>query len=104
MGEGSGANRERAPPTGGVYRHRQSSAWARLIRKVYEVDPLQCPKCKGPMRVIGLIDDPGLIRHILEHLGLWAPEPTERSPPLAPETWPTDAVIPLTYHPLPDIA
>ena len=26
------------------------------------------------MRVIALIDDPGVIRRILEHLGLWAPE------------------------------
>jgi len=34
------------------------SAWARLIRKVYEADPLECPKCKGPMRIIALIDDP----------------------------------------------
>jgi hypothetical protein len=29
-----------------------NAAWARLIRKVYEVDPLECPKCTGPMRVI----------------------------------------------------
>ena len=33
---------------------RAKAAWARLIRKVYEVDPLECPKCKGPMRVIAL--------------------------------------------------
>jgi len=26
------------------------------------------------MRVIALIDDPGVIRRILEHLGRWAPE------------------------------
>jgi len=31
---------------------RAKQAWARLIRKVYEADPLECPKCKGPMRVI----------------------------------------------------
>jgi len=62
---------------------RAKAAWARLIRKVYEVDPLECPKCKGPMRVIALIDDPAVVRRILEHLGLWAPLPTERSPPLA---------------------
>ena len=49
---------------------RARAAWARLICKVYEV----CPKCKGPMRVIALIDDPGVIRRILEHLGRWAPE------------------------------
>ncbi len=32
------------------------STWARLIHKVNEVDPLECPKCKGPMRVIALND------------------------------------------------
>jgi len=63
---------------------RAKAAWARLIRKVYEADPLECPKCKGPMRVIALIEDPGVIRRILEHLGLWAPLPTERSPPVDP--------------------
>jgi D-serine dehydratase len=25
--------------------------WARLIQKIYEVDPLKCPKCQGSMRV-----------------------------------------------------
>jgi hypothetical protein len=49
---------------------RAKAAWARLIRKVYEVDPLECPKCNGPMRIIALIDDPRVIRRILEHLGL----------------------------------
>jgi len=34
---------------------RAKAAWARLIRKVYTVDPLECPQCKGPMRVIALI-------------------------------------------------
>jgi len=29
--------------------------WARLIQKVYEVDPLTCPKCQGTMKVIGFI-------------------------------------------------
>jgi len=66
------------------FAQRARAAWARLIRKVYEADPLQCPKCKGPMRVIALIDDPGVIRHILEHLGLWAAEAPERGPPVAP--------------------
>jgi hypothetical protein len=83
---------------------RAKAAWARLIRKVYEVDPLECPKCKGPMRVIALIEEPGVIRRILEHLGLWAPLPTERSPPLAAASWPRHANLPLTYHPVPDIA
>lgn len=43
------------------------------------------PKCKGPMRVIALIEDPRVIRRILEHLGLWAPDAIERGPrPHAP--------------------
>ena len=29
--------------------------WARLIKKIYEVDPLVCPKCQGAMRVISVI-------------------------------------------------
>lgn len=83
---------------------RAKATWARLIRKVYEADPLVCPKCKGPMRVIALIDDPAVVRRILEHLGRWAPEPAERGPPAQAPDWPQNAVIPITYRPVPDIA
>jgi len=31
--------------------------WARLIRKIYEVDPLICPKCRGTMRIISFIEN-----------------------------------------------
>jgi len=86
------------------FAQRGKATWARLIRKVYEADPLQCPKCKGPMRVIALIEDPGVIRHILEHLALWAPEASGPGPPVPAPEWPANAVIPLTYHPVPDIA
>ena len=86
------------------FARRAKTAWARLIGKVYEADPLQCPKCKGPMRVIALIDDLAIVRRILEHLGLWAPEASEPGPPAQAPEWPANALIPLTYHPLPDIA
>ena len=33
-------------------------SWARLIQKVYEVDPLICPKCGGKMKVVAVIADP----------------------------------------------
>ena len=56
------------------------------------------------MRVIALIEDPQIIRRILEHLGLWVPQVKERSPPLDPASWPRYASLPLTYHPVPDIA
>ena len=51
-----------------------------VIGKVCEADPLECPRCKGLMRVIALIDDPRIVQRLLEHLGAWAPEPAERDP------------------------
>ena len=78
--------------TASEFATRAKATWARLLRKVYEADPLLCPKCKGEMRVIALIDDLAVVRRILDHLGRWAPE------------WPRNAVIPLTYHAVPDIA
>ena len=58
----------------------------------------------GPMRVIALIDDPTVARRILEHLGRWVPEPAERGSPEEAPDWPRDVVIPIMYHPVPDIA
>ncbi|MCX5874358.1 MAG: transposase [Deltaproteobacteria bacterium] len=60
--------------------------WARLIQKIYEVDPLVCPECKGSMRVIRSIEDPSVIRAILQHLGIWLvrsrPPPKIHAPPV----------------------
>ena len=81
------------------------STWARLIHKVYEVDPLECPRCKGPMRVIALIDDKAVIRKILTHLGLSAPQTATGKGPGSPAPDSRESVAPiLTYHPVPDIA
>ena len=32
------------------------SRWTTLIQKVYEIDPLECPKCGGEMRIIAFIE------------------------------------------------
>lgn len=45
--------------------------WARLIQKIYEVDPLTCPKCQGQMHIIRFIEGLDIIEKILRHLGLW---------------------------------
>jgi len=37
---------------------RREPAWARLIAKVYEIDPLVCPRCGSEMRLIAVITDP----------------------------------------------
>jgi len=43
-------------------------SWARLIQKVYEVDPLKCPQCGHEMKVIAIITDPHEVQKILECL------------------------------------
>ena len=74
-----GAERERPEPdeldaeTASPARQAAKAAWAKLIRKVYEVDPLECPRCGAQMRVIALIEDPPVIERILSWLGLWEP-------------------------------
>ncbi|HMG60546.1 MAG TPA: transposase [Burkholderiales bacterium] len=95
-----------APEDGQVIAARARSAWARLIYKVYEVDPLECPQCGAPMQVIALIDDDEVIRRILEHLGCWAPrevQRNQRAPPRDGKGLKSPARE-LTYHPVPDIA
>jgi len=64
--------------------------WARLIQKRYEVDPLTCPQCQGPMRIIGIIEDQEVVDKILRHLGLWQ---TNRRPPPKPKP----LELPLNY-------
>jgi len=54
-------------------------AWARLIKQVYEVDPLVCPRCTGAMRIFAFIEQPEVIEKILTHLGLWPAQ--AHSPP-----------------------
>lgn len=44
------------------------SAWARLIAKVYEIDPLVCPRCFSKMRVLAVITNPAAVKKILRHL------------------------------------
>ena len=46
----------------------RASAWARLIKKVYGVDPLTCPKCGKDMKIIAIILDPQETTKILRHL------------------------------------
>jgi len=64
-----------------------------VIQKIYEIDPLTCPKacpepvegCRGVMRIISFIEDREVIQAILKHLGLWRvksrPIPKAHAPP-----------------------
>jgi hypothetical protein len=58
-------------------------AWAKLLARVGEEFPLECPACGGDIRLIAFITEPGPIRKILTHLG----EPLE-PPPISPARGP----------------
>ncbi|NNF96103.1 MAG: IS91 family transposase, partial [Halobacteria archaeon] len=54
-------------------------SWARLLKRVFDIDIEHCPHCGGRMKIIAAILEPAVIAKILAHLGL----PT-RAPPRAP--------------------
>jgi hypothetical protein len=51
-------------------------SWANLLRRSFDVDALECPKCHGRIRVLAVITECPQITRVLEHLGL----PTEAMP------------------------
>ena len=56
-----------------------SKGWAEMIRKVYEVDPMLCPKYGGRMKVIAFLTDFSVVDRIIGHLKLTFV--AERPPP-----------------------
>lgn len=60
-----------------------SRTWAACMKRLFEVDPLMCPKCKSQMKIIAFITDPKELIAISKSLGI---EPLEapqkvRAPP-----------------------
>ena len=55
--------------------------WRELIKRVYEVDPLVCPRCHAEMRVIAFIIDHAVVDKILRHLKRKGEAARERGPP-----------------------
>ena len=72
-----------------------SKRWRDLILRVWHVDPLRCPVCQNPMRVIAIIDDPRVVEQILRHLGAWHDPPRRPPPSAVPD--------PYTYEPCDDV-
>ena len=62
----------------GPYRHGRHYTWAELMKRVWELDVLECPRCRGRMKIVAAIHSPNAIQKILNCLGL-----PSRAPPIA---------------------
>ena len=67
------------PLPSAVERRRLRRAWAQMIRRIYEVDPLTC-RCGAQMRILSFILDPRVVTKILQHVDDKATA-RERAPP-----------------------
>jgi hypothetical protein len=84
------------PPRGGngesEFTRARRASWARLLRKIFEVDPLLCA-CGAQMKIVSFITEPRVVDRILRHLASQAckaRDPFEpRGPPAAASPWPT---------------
>jgi len=53
-----------------IEQKRKNIPWARLLARVFGIDVETCSKCGGRMKIIAAIEDPKVIRKILDHMGL----------------------------------
>jgi len=83
-----------AAETDTPFRQKCRMTWAMLIKSVYEVDPLTCPKCGAAMKIVAFIEEASVIEKILRHCELWKeppphPPPAQSSEPPTPESGPS---------------
>ena len=59
--------------------HARNYTWAELMKRVWALDVLECPRCQARMRILAAIHSPDAIGKILDCLGL-----PSRAPPVLP--------------------
>ena len=59
--------------------------WAKMLKRVFDIDIQTCLKCGGRIKIISSIQDPLLIKRILSHLG-----ENHRTPELVPPRGPPE--------------
>ena len=77
--EEAGVSEPAATEPGCAHRRPARMSWARLLKRVFEIDMEHCPNCGGELKIIAAILESAVIERILTHLGLQA-----RAPPRAP--------------------
>jgi hypothetical protein len=84
-GKGHPAKVSDEPPTSAE--RRASMSWAQRLKRVFNIDIETCRECGGAVKVIACIEDPVVIKKILEHLKTREetrqpiPRPESRAPP-----------------------
>ena len=66
-----------ASPQSPACRHGRNYTWAELMKRVWALDVLECPRCRGRMRILAAIHPPDATRKILDCVGL-----PSRAPPV----------------------
>ena len=51
----------------GTVPNSRRASWARLLKKIFEVDPLLCPRCRVPLELVSVITEPKVVDRILAH-------------------------------------
>ena len=59
----------------------QYLAWVELMRRVFEIDVLVCPRCGGRLKLVCAIVDGLSARRYLQGIAQRKPEPEARPPP-----------------------
>ncbi|MCP3955925.1 MAG: transposase, partial [Desulfobacterales bacterium] len=68
--------------------------WRECIKKIWEVDPLTCPKCTGEMKIISFIYQRKVIKKILTHLNIFKEKKNQRAPPTAEPEYADPVIVP----------
>ena len=74
------------------------------MKRIYEVDPLECPKCKAQIRILAFIQDAHSIKDIIKSQGI----PDFQAPSLIPKFIDTSQAIETPsydlFDPFPDLS
>ena len=84
---------EDRPASGPVPLRERRLSWSELLRRVFAIDAFRCDHCGGRMRILAAIDQPEVIRAILDCLGL-----NSRAPPLTPAAAPQPTDLELGFE------
>ena len=88
-GRGKGGKTTNEAPDRTPAERHVAMSWAQRLKRVFNIDITTCQACGGTMKVIAAIEDPAVIRKILDHLGHNASTtvptsfPQPRAPPQA---------------------